>query len=85
MKKTYQKPELEIVAAEMVEMVAATVETEIESVRNVGGGPTEDDGLTLPTVVGETDGMVDPYGGHGQGGGGGGNRAKGGLWDGWDD
>ena len=55
--------------------------------RNVGGGPSEDEGF--PTTVGETDGVIDPYSdnegnGRGQGTGGGGNRAKGNdLWD-WD-
>ena len=84
MKQTYIQPLTEVVGVVMGSMIAASpVE---ESYRNIGGGPTEDGGLTLPTAVGETDGEVDPYSSRGQGSGGSGNRSKGGgMWDLWDD
>ena len=53
--------------------------------RRISGGPTnpEDGGISIPGAVGETDGELDPYDGHGQGSGGSGNRAPerwGNLW-----
>lgn len=57
-----------------------TTFTIMEGSREISGGP-KDEGL--PGAVGETDGELDPYDGHGQGSGGGGNRAPerwGSLW-----
>ena len=52
--------------------------------RQISGGPTNTgDGIDIPGAVGETDGELDPYDGHGQGTGGSGNRAPerwGSLW-----
>ena len=83
MKKIYLKPETEVIAYRYQESLLQTASP--VSMRNVGGGPTEADGKTIPGIVGETDADTDPYAGHGQGSGGAGNRAKGfGAWDEWD-
>jgi len=76
MKRKYIAPEtLQTTCYDSIVMGAASP----DATRNVGGGPTEDG---LPSVVGETDGVTDPYGGHGQGSGGAGNRGKEfDLWD----
>lgn len=70
MKKVYITPET-IVTHYYGDIVMSAASP--ESHREVDGGPTEDG---LPGTVGETDGNLDPYGGHGQGTGGEGNRAK---------
>ena len=85
MKKIYLRPETEVIAYRYQESLLQTASP--VSTRNVGGGPTENG---LPTVVGETDGSIDPFSdntgkGRGQGSNGSGNRAKGfGAWDEWD-
>ena len=78
MKRKYYAPEtFQTACYDSVVMGSAS---RIEATRNVGGGPTDEG--RLPGVVGETDGKIDPYGGHGQGEGGGGNRGKEfDLWD----
>ena len=87
MKKIYLRPETELIVYRYQENLLQSTSI-IESTRNAGGGPTEDSGTKLPTVVGETDGTIDPFSdsdgwGKGQGSGGAGNRAKG--FDGWDE
>ena len=79
MKRKYLTPEtIKVTFYGKIVMSAASPDSE----RNVGGGPSEDEGF--PTTVGETEEGTDPYGGHGQGSGGSGNRSKGfDLW-GWD-
>lgn len=85
MKKIYLKPETELIVYRYQENLLQSASP--ESMRNVGGGPTEDG---LPGTVGETDGSIDPFSdntgqGRGQGSGGAGTRAKGfGAWDEWD-
>ena len=77
MKKTYINPEI---------IVSNYIDSEILcQSRQISGGPTnpEDGGISIPGAVGETDGELDPYDGHGQGSGGSGNRAPerwGNLW-----
>ena len=84
MKKIYLRPETEVIGFRYQDGLLQSASV-IESTRNVGGGPTEDSGTKSPTIVGETDGEVDPYSDMGQGSGGNGNRAKGfGAWDDWD-
>lgn len=78
MKKAYIQPMTSIsYGAYKYEILSAS--------RLVSGGPTdpEDGGISIPGTVGETDGELDPYDGHGQGSGGSGNRAPerwGSLW-----
>lgn len=88
MKRIYVTPETFVVQLMHREMLLSI--SDIESTRNVGGGPTnpEDGGKILPTVVGETDGSIDPFSdntgkGRGQGSNGAGNRAK--SFDAWED
>ena len=78
MKKRYETPM--VVSSDYV-----NPEMLCQSNRFVSGGPNnpEDGGIAIPGTVGETDGNLDPYDGHGQGSGGGGNRAPqrwGDLW-----
>ena len=84
MKRIYLKPDTISVSLVEISWLMANSPT-----RGIGGGPTEDEGTKLPTVVGETDGNIDPFSdsngkGRGQGTDGGGTRSKeAGLWDDW--
>ncbi len=72
MKKTYIIPEMNVTAS-----ISHSI---MDLSREISGGP-KDEGM--PGTVGETDGELDPYDGHGQGTGGSGNRAPerwGSLW-----
>ena len=80
MKMTYVKPEALTVTVMHFESLLLS---QSETPREIGGGVTEgSDGL--PTTTGETDGVIDPFGNHGQSTGGKGTRAKSGMiWDEW--
>ena len=87
MKLIYLQPVTEVITSCYAEtpLMANSIPDSDED-RGIGGGPTNTGGggSNLPTDAGETDGEVDPYGGHGSGTGGDGSRSKSGMiWDEW--
>lgn len=79
MKKTYQTPATQLMAIEEYSLLSSSP-FETSNDREVSGPPTSDG---LPTGVGSTKDTPDPFGTKGQDGNT--TRAKGSLWDDFDE
>ncbi len=84
MKKTYISPVTLLTEMEAIVIMAATIQDD-DVMRKFSGGPADDTEKPFPTNVSNASDVENSFDGHGQGAGGDGTRAKGSMWDDFDE